>query len=276
MSSFYVDIARAFWEVSFLVWFLEKRKSRQVMYLVGVLFGASLATKAFSILVLPIIPVMLFYSKRKARLLSLLLFLVGMLTIISPFYLYTWFVTGSPLISVGIHLQKLQQISGSSSLASHLISRTTLLPISWWYLLVAKEYISLVLFLLFPVLLGMFNRLYAAKKEVVVILSSFALLQWLVWWFVPPTSARYALSGFIVLLVLLFWAVQELLIRRANLALSISTTLVIITIWHLFPRLVVLNRNVSYLLGAQTKRDYVQQFYDGNVDFHLEKWHKKN
>lgn len=268
-TSFYVDVAKAFWEVA-AIWcliFAEQKSSRKFILLNGFFVGASLATKAFSFLLLPtfVIGIILLVKKRIS---FVVLFLCSCLVVAAPFYFYTYQQTGNPLYSLGIHVDKLGEIGGESSLIQYLVNRTWELPSSLAQLtLFSRDYTTLI----FLVFLGAFILALPQliKNRTTLFLLFFSGAQWLIWWYVPPLSTRYALSGFIVLLLIYFITLEKNTPRKK----FILAAVVLSILFNLLPRVVVLQRNFKYILERQTKEKYLKQFYDGNIDQHIINWY---
>ena len=102
----------------------------------------------------------------------------------------------------------------------------------------------------------------------------FSILQWLIWWYLPPLSTRYALSGFITLSLIQIYLVSQMKKRQMT---KIILSLVVVSIWlNILPRFYVNLRSMTYILGFQTKKQYIEQFYDGWADNVLKKWYQSN
>jgi hypothetical protein len=69
-------------------------------------------------------------------------------------------------------------------------------------------------------------------------------------------------------------SVQWLAARKVAFQIPIYLTIFIMTIFSLMPRLFVAKRSLIYLLGQQTKQQYIEQFYDGWINEPLKKWHR--
>lgn len=297
-SSFYVDIGKALWELAAVYVLLTLADVRtancahqwQRFLVVGLLVGASIATKVFSLLLLPLFVLMAFITvaqENKIHIVNaLVVMIIGMLAIAAPYYLYTWLATGNPLIAVSIHLDKLDEIGGQSQPLKYVFNQTVSLPYSLWYLVVkARDSVSLLIGVGLPLAVGIFiskvqnyvkddkEKLLLISKESFILLL-FAGYQWLVWWFVPPVSTRYALSGFVVTLLLIFRVIQYQAAKSKSWYWSMLFVVAIVSGWQLAPRLFVASRNVQYLTGRQSKTNFIMQFYDGNIDQHLQKWHR--
>ncbi len=272
-SSFYVDVAKAMWEVVALVVLLHahRRRSSVLVTTAGIAFGLSLGTKAFSILLLPAFLVIVWLlSANKIR--DALYFLVSSVVVSLPWYLRSYYYTGDAWHSVSIHVAKLAEIGGESSLLMYVTTRLVTLPYSLVVQLsTTADYTTPLIIILLPCLVLCW-RLIASDKRLQALLV-FSASQWLVWWFVPPTSSRYALSGFIVLLILLMKSSQYLSDRNKALSSSLLMTMILVTGVLALPRVAVAARNMRYILGQQAKQEYLEQFLDGNVDQHLCSWH---
>jgi hypothetical protein len=282
-SSVYVDIGKAVWELGAVYFLFQWREKGWHWWLVlaGVMVGAALATKATTFALLPVFLVIILVlqpnSGWRSHLLSGVSFIVGVLVAAAPFYLYIWLAVGSPWQSLAIHFGKLEEIGGESSIMTYLVERAISLPLSWWYLTIqARDYVSVLLLIFLPLVVWQWPAIKRnINGTVLTSLTIFALAQWLIWWFTPPTSTRYAMAGFIVLLLLCFKAAEQLAAQSKNQhwQLALSAAVIIASVWHLLPRLVVAGRNARYLQQPD-KAAYIRQFYDGNSDNHLKKWHQ--
>lgn len=260
-SSFYVDIAKAVWEVA-AVWMLLKKEYKWS----GLFFGASLATKLFSIFLWPIFLLEILCQKGPYKRLHALQFLALSVIIALPFYIFTSIYAGTPFYSFAIHTDKLAQIGGEASPFIYAIQRTIALPTSLTQLtLFSRDYTTLLFLLFVPLLF------FIRPKN--LFLTFFAISQWLIWWYVPPLSTRYALSGFIVLALLTVQLFQKLAQEKPALKNALFLTIFLSIIFNLAPRVFVTQRNLKYIFGGQTQRQYLQQFYDGNIDHVLKEWY---
>lgn len=278
-SSFYVDLAKAFFEISVLVLVFElivkpiKSLSTRQLYIFsfGLSVGAVFGTKLFSILLLPIVAYFIYrVIKQYPSFDSVLLLLPG-LSIPLFYYNFAYQATGNPFYSIFHHVDKLQQIGTSSSLRIYLSDKFFTLPLSFVELLTARDYVyPLIAFI--P--LAYIPRLGTVASAKVKILLYFATIQWLVWWFVPPLSTRYAISGFIVWLVLGILAISE----NKNIFINSSQKFISLLFWIsiavlVMPRLIVASRSIEYLTSLQSTREYLEQFYDGSIDEKITDWY---
>lgn len=271
-ASFYVDVAKAFWELSslwLLLIYLEDDK-KSISYLTGsaLNFSASLATKAFSILLTPFWLLIILMKKRYA---SVFIFLTIAVILPVPFFIHSYLETGDFFYLYHQVSPSLLSVSGYQSLPIYLREKTLGLLISPIVLAFSSDYICSGILLLLPMIVWKI-KIINAKFETKVLLI-FSAWQWLIWWYVPPLSTRYALSGFITLSLLLIWLVSKLKYYKIK---RLIFGLLIISIWiNILPRLYVNLRSSRYLLGFENKEQYLQQFYDGWTDDVLKKWHEK-
>jgi hypothetical protein len=284
-SSFYVDIAKAFWEISglwlLLLLFKNNNATTALSFVKpALLFSASLGTKLFSIFLAPIFFILFIIKiaptkqKHPALISKKLLFynasfIITIFLIPLPYYLFSYLNTSIPFYSFVVHLEKLSQIGGESSLCFYLIERTSTLIISPFYFIIARDYITPLGIIFLILIISNISKLTAnVNAKLLLIFSSY---QWLLWWYLPPVSTRYALSGFITLVILGVYLFN--LKHKSNAILFLILIMVVI---NLLPRFIVGYRSINYLLVPQTKSEYLRRFYDGNIDDNINDWYFKN
>jgi hypothetical protein len=274
-SSFYIDTTKALWEIA-AVWltidaFLQPRKSDFPHWIaIGMLWGASVASKQFSLVLVPFIVIASWWVSKSARLtfFSLLtLFLVAL-----PHYLRPHLILGNPFASISSHLNQSQIITGTQTIGEHITKKFLTMPWSVFELaFLSRDYVTV---LIFPgIILLLFKVRHLINNKSLLLLSVFVLNQWIVWWFVPPTSTRYALSGFICLAILIMSILFKTSLSKRQQALGYQLIFLGIVI-NMLPRLVTTYRNLHYLLSGTPKETYLQKFMDGHIDQPLKKWHK--
>jgi hypothetical protein len=201
-------------------------------------------------------------------------FILFSLVVVLPFYYFAHFYTGNPFYSLAVHLDKLSQISGQSELAGFLMARSLTIPFSLVQLVVARDYISPVLISLVVPILWLGRRVIRLSQQLQILLF-FAASQWVIWWLVPPLSTRYALSGFIVLILLLLKILQHLYDSQSQWRPVIQLVLAMSVLLTILPRLYVNYRGLRFLISGQPKAVYLEQFYDGWSDPKLQEWHQQ-
>jgi hypothetical protein len=240
-SSFYIDLAKATFEIAALSFLLEKQHIKSMLIL-----GASAASKLFS---LALIPLFILLTKKPIYLVSLVIAL--------PFYLLSYLATGDPIYSI--------TYNGQSLLTwDHFITQAVNLPSILIKIGVTRDYTTPLLLLLVPLVLKHRQHLEKIKPLLV-----FGVYQILLWWFLPPLSTRYALSGFIAL------TIAAVYLLRAT--ISAKQTVSILIIFALLPlpiRAIAVVKTIPYLTQSQTKMEYLQNHLDGTIDHHLIKWHR--
>lgn len=271
-ASFYIDVAKAFWEILAIYFLIKSIKTKEISDSLKSIFAfsASLATKLFSIFLLPIFLYFYFKSSHNiSKKMALLLAVIFSLTLPTYFYLNSYLATGNAFYSFSIHLDKLSEIGGQSNLLGYIFDRTLLLSFSPLKLLIVRDYVSpLISILLIPMAFKI-KEIY--RNEKLRILLIFSVFQWLLWWYLPPLSSRYALSGFITLLIL-----QISVLRNYYPKITKNKILIVLIMFafiNFLPRILVNARSLKYLLGNQTQKQYIEQFYDGSIDQKLKDWY---
>lgn len=271
-ASFYVDVAKAFWEV-LAIYFLVKNIDNQkiVEKIASVLsFSASLGTKLFSILLFPTYVYIFIKNLIQTKQLKLWPIILLALSIPMFFYVNAFLVTGNPFYSFSIHMEKLAEIGGQSNLFYYLFSRMILIFFSPIKLIFARDYVTpLMVVLLVPLFINMKKIIKDNKLSILFIFSG---SQWMIWWLVPPLSTRYAISGFITLLIL-----EVVVIKRYFQKINKNQMIFILLLFsaiNFLPRIFVNYRSLKYILSNQTTKEYIQQFYDGSIDSKLKSWYK--
>ncbi len=273
-ASFYVDVAKALWEISSLAVLIRWRDTQQQKWLLvsALLFGASLATKLFSLFLLPVFMCLIFIWSKKEKIGKLLSFLFGSLILPFPFYFFAYLKTGNPLFSFSQHLIKIGEIGGNDSLVSFFWQRTKSLPFLPSNLITAKDYTSFILILFLPVLFFYLKKL--KENKLLLGITIFTVWQILIWWYLPPLSTRYAISGFVTWTIISIWGVAKLSQKNFQFYYPILLSIFLAVTINLAPRVAVNVRSFKYILGVQNKNQYIRQFFDNNIDQHLIKWHQ--
>lgn len=282
-ASFYVDVAKAVWDIS-LVWFgwqalqaKDQKDESSLWWLLGTgaMFGASLGTKLFSVLLIPVFVVaFVMVGWQQKHTLPWILSGVAIVLVVAagvalPYSWRSYVETSQASVGVSAHLEKLEEIGGKSSLGAYILDRFVLLPWSFIKVGLVRDYVWIGL----PagLLLLFLNFKKIVKSTYLQWLGLFGLGQWLVWWFVPPLSTRYALAGFCLLVLVtgnIVFSLERKVVRRIFIILMVVSAGV-----QFVPRLVVNQRSLQYVLGLQTKSEYLAQFRDGWIDQHLDAWH---
>lgn len=273
-SSVYVDVAKAFFEVSAVlaVLYAHKNSSRYLL-VAALLFSASLATKMFSIFLVPLFVWILLSTWKRSglRVAYAGVLIIGLFLYALPYYVGAWLYTGNPVFSLVVPLAILGEIGGSSSVVGYIFNRSVSAPLFFIRMLFSRDYIApLTAVFIVPLL----YRLKDIMRDfTLMLLGVFSVYQLGIWWFVPPFSTRYALSGFITLFLLGVIVVDRYFVhtrkQRKHFVLVLCVQIGIL----LVPRLMVATRSLQYVLGNQTQTEYVQQFYDGTIDDKLDAWY---
>ncbi|NCN06508.1 MAG: hypothetical protein GW946_01530 [Candidatus Pacebacteria bacterium] len=263
-GSFYIDIAKAVFDLS-AVWlvlesfFVSEQKNKQRYLLAAALvFSASAASKAFSILLLPSIMFSLVLAVPKLRASMLVIPILALVLLALPFYLFSFQNTGSLFFSTIVQADQL-------SVFEYVVRQVLRFPFFFINLFFTRDYTSPLLGLL-PLAMYFLRKQIWQNKQLQILLFV-TVNQLAIWWLVPPLSTRYGLAGFITgLILVLVWLSQQ----KQNRLLPL---LVLVTLIFLLPRLVVAKRSLAYLLGGQTEFEYVKQFTDDNNAWLLDAWY---
>jgi len=277
-SSFYVDMAKAVFDLS-AIWLVllslknKKYESKtKYLWLAVISFSASLASKAFSVLLLPsMIFAIWVASKKLGKKISLSL-IVGLSFLALPFYLFSYEQTGSFFYSILQHTSSLDSFTASNSIFELIIARLAELPKAIPNLFFTRDYTSPLL-VLFPV--AVYYLFKDIKKSTSLqILTFFTFNHLAIWWLVPPLSTRYALGGFITGLLLVILMIVKL---RSNLGVSerkAQLFILIVAFIMFLPRIIVANRSLQYILGSETRQEYIDKLRDENNSWVLDSWYK--
>ncbi len=275
-GSAYIDVAKALWEVGavYVLMLLEKpqqsmRTTLALSILYATLCGMSIATKEFSLVLLPFFIILYWMTVRnwkRSAFVTLILLCVS-----APFYIFSWLQTGSPITALQQHTDRVSELTGFATWSEYLVNRTVTLPVAPVFAsFLVRDYTSPLFFLIFYWFCVQFIQKKLSKTQSVVFL--FVVLQLSIWWFLPPLSTRYALSGFIlgfVFSILHFVQTSRVQWQKHLLFVLLCSTALSMTL----PRVLVAYRDMQYVLGYQTKEVYLSQFLDGNIDGPLKKWH---
>ena len=277
-SSVYVDVAKAFFELAGLYFSLKsisqkKSVSKKIVYqdwfyptIAALFFSASLATKLFSLLLAPTFLLILLLSLKNKKYWWLML--ISLFSLALPFYYFSFLHSGQPFYSFGKHLHKLGSIANQADWHIYLCDRLISLPSSFIQMIWVRDY-TLPFIAIFFLPIGLKIKA-VLRDETLLILTIFVFSQWLMWWFIPPLSTRYALAGFIALLILGLAVIRQYyssIMKWAYFGLLLSGLVLFL------PRLYVLKKNISYLVGQQNQQTYLQKFCDGNIDVKLNAWY---
>jgi len=201
---------------------------------------------------------------------SVFIFLFVSLILPIIFYYFSYQQTGDPFFVLTHINTSIWQIVGYDSVQSYVKERTFNISISPIVLLLSADYVSSGVVVLLSLLVIYFK--YIKTNIKIISLLIFSLAQWLVWWYLPPLSTRYALSGFIVLSLVIIYLIGK--IKKNNLR-KMVIALLIVSIWiNILPRFYVNLRSMRYILGFETKQQYLEHFYDGWSDSVIKKWYQ--
>ncbi len=271
-ASFYVDVAKAVFEVSSLYFLFNFKRSqtKKDLWLAGLFFSASLATKLFSLFLLPVFLFLVYIFSTQQKKTNLIIFALVSLILPMPFYSFAYFNTGDAFYSFNVHNNKLLEIGGHENKLIYLRETLRYFPLSLPALTLAKDYVSII-FIIFLPLIYFYKKLLTHEKTFPLFFYSIA--QYCLWWFLPPQSTRYALSGFITLTIVYFVFFKFVIKKHSSFFWPIIASILLAISINFAPRLIVNLRSLKYLTDQQTKVEYLEQFYDGSIDRNIKEWH---
>lgn len=280
-ASAYIDVAKALWEVAavyvLIVTYLQYRRGvipQKTIWLqlttAALLFGASLASKHFSIALLPTMLLMIWLLFHRWK--YVIFYGSVSLFVLLPFDWRSYVLTGDPFYSMTHHFKTFSAFGNYATPAQQLLQRGIRLPYSLLTSLTVRDYISPLLVLTLPLLFWLV-RYWKKLDRTAHVLVLFLATQWLVWWIVPPLSTRYALSGFIILLLLITQMLAQFSSSSEKRTTWVLVLYCLILVTTALPRFYVNFRSWQYISGKQTKTEYIKQFYDGSIDQKLQDWH---
>lgn len=268
-ASFYIDVFMAMFTLA-AFWYLLSNSLQgsfrrwsvlSILVTSSTWLGFAIGSKHFNfILLLPFAYTVWLYmrARRYVAFSSLLAIAVA-----SPWYIHAYLQTGQILYPAFAHLADLTRTAEQSTL-QFLFKRLVQLPLSLMKVAITRDYLSPILIFLLPAVYSLRKK---AQSKHLVLLSVVAV-EWAIWWFIPPFSTRYALAGFIGATILIVeWGSQ-----LKNKKIFFITCCVLCAVM-MMPRVWVNIRSLQYLLGFQTKEQYVRQFFDGSIDAKLQNWH---
>ncbi len=273
-SSFYVDTVNALFMLLalyfLLMWQQNKVTFKKInrIYLSAIFLGLALSTKQYAITMLP--AYLIIISFHPQRLKSMLKFACIAFIVSLFWYARSYFYSHHLIFSIQTHIYDLIAPNGWGVLG-YFVRKICLFPLSFIQIGWVRDYTSPLLWLLWPTIIYLSQKQKLSRP--IWFLIIFVLFSWLTWWLVPPLSTRYALAGFMVAaLVVVYglsiWAGSNRLKTNTIMGLLLFFALI-----NFLPRLLVNLRSLQYLLGRQTKAEYISQFFDGNSDSVLKKWH---
>jgi hypothetical protein len=286
-SSFYIDIARSFWEVSalfVLLTFFREKKPWQIV-VAGLCFGAALASKLFVVVLLPFWLIAVCLSSREKRLRNAVLFGGCALLVVVPFWMHTAHFGGSPWYPLQMGSDALSVIGGASSWSAYIWEQSIKLWWAPWYLSISRDYISPLITWCLPLVFLIAWRYRKSLKSLrfwqsrqrLLVMIPIIVGEMVVWWYLPPVSSRYALTGFVCLWLVEVMAVREIL-AHMNPKISKQFMKLVVVVWcgavifGLLPRLGVTAKTLFWISKGANRERYYQQARDGWIDTHLDRW----
>lgn len=234
-GSAYVDLIRTFFEVLAFYLIVQKR-----IIWAGIAIGLAVSTKTLALGTLPILALVAWLSTKK--LLSAILLSIIALVVCFPWFFGAYTNTGFPFYPIG----------------AGVLDQTHGLNFDFWHL--PRDYLKLFLLpsdIISPIYVLFLPFLFFVRhKKSFNLFITFFLFSLLVWFITPRTGGgRFILphlpvwSVFVGLTV--YWQ------KNVNLRLLLTCLILGAIMMNLGYRSFAVSRNIPYLLGHQTKEDYL-------------------
>ncbi len=265
MSSAYVDMLRTLFEVSCVLFLFKKNRLRYALY-AGVFMGIALSVKTLTLFFLPIYLLFILYKYGHTY---TIVFCISSLMVVMPMYIQSYLWTGNFLYPLFEKLNGSEQMLGEgySSLKDWVLSRVIRLPTLPFMMSISSESYTTPLFM-FSIPF-MFLKAKTLHKDIASLLL-FTVALFIMWFFIPPLSVRYILTGFVLFLILSFYVVKDIQKKHIFYAMcfvGICINMIIRFGTHVSSR--------DYLLGRQTEQSYIQKYDVGISKGPIEHWYEK-
>jgi 4-amino-4-deoxy-L-arabinose transferase-like glycosyltransferase len=280
-------VARSFWEISalfLLLTFIKEKKWWQVV-VAGLCLGAALASKLFVIVLLPFWLVAVVLSSKNQWSKHVAIFSLCALAVVTPFWVHTAQFGGSPWYPLQMGSDALSVIGGANSWSAYIWDQSIKIWWAPWYLSISRDYVSPLIPWCLPLLFLVAWRYrkslrvaaFWQSRQRLLVLVPIIVGEMAVWWYLPPVSSRYALTGFLCLLMVEVMAVREILSHMKPRAAQQCMKFVVAVwcgavIFGLLPRMGVAAKTMLWVMRGADKEVYYENVRDGWIDKHLQKW----
>jgi len=269
----YVDLARTFFEVLALFFFLSwvEEKKNHFLYESAIMTGLAMATKILAFGTLFTFLFLIFLLKRKNFLKNAFIFgLLAILTV-SPWIVLSYVNTGNPLFPLFGNHQAPGIIKGGASILTLLRESILKMPLSLWKATLYPDDILSPVFLLFLplVLIVIWKQKLAIKLTALyVLLGTF---------FAPVESNRYLLP-YLPGATLITLSVFNYPWKKKFLEKFLIFLIFLGAILNLGSRGLATRKFIPYLTGQQTKKEFLTEHlnFDFGDFYDVDGWFAKN
>lgn len=261
MTTAYVDLSRSFYEILALLYFLKYDKTNKKSYLIAssIMLGFAVSVKLVSLGSIAVFNLLIMARSRKFRsfINNSLTFSTLALTVPLPWFVYSFIHTGNPIYPL---FSKLGPQNLIDLLNPFLFAKTFLNS-----LLYSADPINPIFVMAIPLVFFKSKGFFAKYK----LLFIYAISNYIVWYFFfQAGGSRFLTSyfgGYILLLMLLVDSEQN---KLKKLYIGLIFFIAAVSILY---RGVATSRSLPYLIGIQTKEDFLMSRLNFNFgDFYDE------
>ena len=248
----YVDLARTFFEILalffFLRWFEEKGSW---LFKTGLMMGLSLSTKYLSLESLFVFLVLIFLFGRDNLVKNLSQFLIPSLGLAFPWYILSFFNTGNPFYPLFSGWFEIHQLG---DLKTFLITHNPVLFLtSFWQTTFQLDNLLTPVFLIFlPLILVKIWQ----EDKITKIVALYFLFGYLFWFLTPPSSARYLLPFIPALIFVSIKIVSSSGSSIKKIALGI---IILTSLFNLGARMMATKKFFPVVFGKETKNEFLSR-----------------
>ncbi|MEO8580976.1 MAG: hypothetical protein ABI425_00170 [Patescibacteria group bacterium] len=283
-SSAYVDVISAvffLWSVEYF--FLEKKESGLSIHFftAALATGVFLGTKFINLGFLPLYVLLSFFhilmkSRDKSvqrQISELILFWLVTVSLALPWYLRSWWFTGSLIYPIGtiyaVPVIAQMGVIGWKEWIMIRVQSIWQLPFEFFF---RNDGYVTPLLLLFSLVLLM-KKSWSRELFLGTLTGGYGLF---FWYFFPPPSTRYVLGPVIVFWIVMYQAIIHFFQKRLVWVRFIRLLCVLNVMMFLLVRVFVTTRSVPYLLHWENQQQYLDRFRNGFLDEKIDAWYSKS
>ena len=272
----YVDLARTFFEILALKFFLDwqQLKKRKSLMLTGIMIGLAISTKLLAVYSLITFGLLIVLLEKRKRIASILWLCLPSLLIILPWLIRSFIYTGNPVYPL-LTTWFFKAQSNGLNLSDWLLSRQ---PINFIKVLLKTTFttgdiLSPIIIIGLPLILFKIKR----SKEVLVV-GLYFLFSFLLFFLTPLNDNRFLLpylGGFIYLLLVVVSALKA---EEIGIKKIFYISVFLVALLNLGSRGVSNKKFLAIILDRQTKADFFGQYlnFEAGNFYDLDGWFKNN
>lgn len=246
-ASAYVDLIRTFWE-TLAVFLVFKKK----FALAGIVLGLAISTKTLALGSLPIIIILIFLTTKDFSKTAKALFLAILVGL--PWYLLAFLNTGFPFYPIGAGI-----LDSRHSAMPQIMNPISIVADYWNVFLAPEDLINPIFVIVIPFALTRLRLIWSKHKLLLI----YFIFTYGVWWIIPRLGGGRFILPYLPLwsiLVMVIISYQDKWLKRL-----LIVSIILISIFNLTYRLGANYKLKDYLLGRESKNEYLCR----NLDFNL-------